>query len=256
MAAGHRLRCGHDHRPRLPPLDHARSAGRRPRRGLDDLGRRRARATSTPPAGRSSSTSGHGRREIAAAMAEQAGAPRVRPRQRLHHRAARGVCRGGRAAPADRRPRDLPGQRRLGGDRDGAQARPRLPPRPRRAGPLDRLRAVGELPRQHARRPGPVRAQAAPSPVRGLAGPVPAPLGGLSVSWRRSGRQRPRDRRRAGRRSWRRRSWRPARAPSPRSSPSRSSARPSLRPCRPTTTGRRSPRSAGGTASCSSPTRS
>ena len=48
----------------------------------------------------------------------------------------------------------------------------------------------------------------------------------------------------------------PVPARSPRSSPSRSSARPWPRPCHPTATGRRSPRSAAGTACCSSPTRS
>ena len=68
-------------------------------------------------------------------------------------RAAGGVCRGGRPAPAHRRAGDLPGLRRIGGDRDGPQAGPRLPPGPRRTGPLDRLRAVGELSRQHARAP-------------------------------------------------------------------------------------------------------
>ena len=46
-----------------------------------------------------------------------------------------------------------------------------------------------------------------------------------------------------------------ARDASPPSSPSRSSARRWPPPSRPTATGRRSPRSAGGTASCSSPTR-
>ena len=75
---------------------------------------------------------GHGRREIAAAMAEQAGRARLRPRQRVHDGAARALRRGGRPPPADRRPGDLPGLGRVGGHRDRPQARPRLPPRPRR----------------------------------------------------------------------------------------------------------------------------
>ena len=57
-----------------------------------------------------------------------------------------------------------------------AEARPRLPPRPRRDRPLDRHRALGELPRQHARRARPVGPPAAPPAVRGLARPVPARL--------------------------------------------------------------------------------
>ena len=77
------------------------------------------------------------------------GASRVRARQRVHHGAARAVRRGRRCPPADGRSRDLPGQRRFGGHRDGPQAGPCLSHRPRRAGPLDRLRPLGELPRQH-----------------------------------------------------------------------------------------------------------
>ena len=182
--------------------------------------------------------------------------PGLCPRQRLHDRAARGVCPRGRRPPAARRPGDLPGVGRLGGDRDGAQAGPRLPPRARRDRALDRLRALGQLSRQHARRARPVRSQAAPPAVRGLARPLPACLGGLSVSGR-------------GCRAPTR--WRPPTisppsssgpsrrrvpAPSPRSSPSRSSARPWPRSSRPTATGRPSPTSAAGTACCSSPTRS
>ena len=75
----------------------------------------------------------------------------------------------GRPRAAGRRPGDLPGQRRLGGDRDRPEAGPRLPPRSRRGRPLDRDLALGQLPRQHARRARPVRAAAAPSPVRGVA---------------------------------------------------------------------------------------
>ena len=45
--------------------------------------------------------------------------------------------------PAPRRPGDLPGLGWLRGDRDRAQARPRVPPRARRDRPLDRLLALG-----------------------------------------------------------------------------------------------------------------
>ena len=137
---------------------------------------------------------GHGRRSIAEVMAGPGRPPRVRPRQRLHDRAARGLRRRGRPPPAPGRSGDLPGVGRLGGDRDRPQARPRLPPRPRRGRSLGRLRPLGELPRQHPRRARPVRAQAAPPAVRGLARPFPPPLGGLPVPRRRARRERPRAR--------------------------------------------------------------
>ena len=79
------VRCGHDHGTRLPPLDHGRSTDRGPRRGLDHLGRGRAGPTSTPRVARSSSTWATGAARSRRAMAEQAGAGRLRPRQRLHH---------------------------------------------------------------------------------------------------------------------------------------------------------------------------
>ena len=94
--------------------------------------------------------------------------------------------------------RHLPGLRRVRGHRDRAQAGPGVSHRARRAGSLDRLRPMGELPRQYARRPRPVGPQAAPSAVRGLAGAVPAPLRGVSVPCRRSGGECPRDRRGTG----------------------------------------------------------
>ena len=154
---------------------------------------------------------GHGRREIAAAMADQASPRRVCPRQCLHVRAAGALCRGRREAPAARRPGDLPGVGWLGGHRDGDQARQDLPRRPRRVGSVDRLRAMGQLPRQHARRPGPVRSQAAPPPVRRLAGPVPASLRGLSVPRRATLVPTPWPRARSSRASSRRPSRPPAR---------------------------------------------
>ena len=96
------------------------------------------------------------------------------------------------AVPARRRPGDLPGVGRLRGDRDGAQAGPRLPPRARRAATAGssspaggattatRLGALDLSGRKPLRRP-----------VRGLARPVPARLGGLSVP-RRTARRRTR----------------------------------------------------------------
>ena len=48
-------------------------------------------------------------------------------------------------------------------------------------GPLDRVRPLGQLPRQHARRARPVRPPPAPPPVRGLARPVPARERGVPV---------------------------------------------------------------------------
>ena len=125
-------------------------------------------------------------------------APGLRPRQRVHDRAARGLCARGRSPPARRRPGDLPGLRWLRSDRDGAQAGPRLSPRPRRDRALDRLRAVGQLSRQHVGRPRPVRAQAVAPPVRGLARALPPRLGGLPVPRRAARRECARERGRAG----------------------------------------------------------
>ena len=124
---------------------------------------------------------GHGRREIAAAMADQAGRLAYAHGSAFTTEPLEAYAREVGAAPAGRRPGDLPGVGRVRGDRDGAQAGPRLPPVARRAGSPHRLRAVGELPRQHARRARPVRAQAAPPPIRGLARPLPARLGRLSL---------------------------------------------------------------------------
>ena len=116
-----------------------------------------------------------------------------------------------------------PVQRRFRGHRDRPQTGPRLSPRPRRAGPMDRLRALGELPRQHARRPGPVRTQAAAPALRGVAGPLPARVRGLSVPGGRSRRQRPGHRRRTGRGTGGGDRRGRGRGPSLRSWPSRSS---------------------------------
>ena len=125
-----------------------------------------------------------------------------------------------------------------------------------RAGPPDRLRPVGELPRQHPGRARPVRAQAAAPAVRGLARAVPARVGGLSVPGGLPRRRTPW----APPTSWPPSSIARSRPPvpgrSPRSSRSRSSGRRWRPSSRPTATGRRSRRSAAATACCSSPTRS
>ena len=179
-------------RPRLPPLARSRPAGRG--RGARDSTIRDAagREYLDAAGGAIVVNVGHGRRvDRRRSSAEQAGPPRVRPRQRVHDRAAsRRTPREVGPDPAGRRPGDLPGQRRLGGDRDRAEAGRRLPPGSRRGRSLDRHLALGQLPRQHARRARPVGPAAAPPAVRGLAGPVPARVGGLPVSRRRARRAR------------------------------------------------------------------
>ena len=132
------------------------------------------------------------------------------------------------------RPGHLPGVGRIRGHRDGAQAGPGLSPRPRRDGPLDGVRPMGELPRQHPGRPGPVGPPAAPSTLRGVARSLPSRVGGIPVSGGRPGIERPRRPGRARRWSWTGRSRRPGRERWPPSSPSRSSAPRSRRSFRPT----------------------
>ena len=185
------LPSGRGCRTRLPPLDGRRSAGRGRGAGLDDRGRRRPRIPR-----RRRRRDRRRRRARPCRDRRGDGRPgrprRVRARQRLHHRAARGLRGRGRAAPPDGRPGDLP----------GLAAAPRRSRRPssspgrttsRAASPSagSSYRALGELPRQHARRARPVRPHAAPPAVRGLAGPVPARVRGLPVPRRRTGRQRP-----------------------------------------------------------------
>ena len=105
-------------------------------------------------------------------------------------RSRRTPRRSGRHLPVDD-PAIYPVSGGSRGHRDGAQARPGLPPRPRRDRALDRHRPVGELPRQHARGARPVGSRAAPPAVRGLARPVPPCQRRLSVPRRRAGRPRP-----------------------------------------------------------------
>ncbi len=144
---------------------------------------------------------GHGRASIARVLGEQLGRLAYAHGSTFTTRAARGLRGGDRAAAAGPRSGHLPGQRRLRGDRDRAEAQPRLPPRPWRDGPLDRDLPVGELSRQHARGARPVRASATPPAVRGLARPVPPRLDALSVPGRRARCARARVGRGAGRRA-------------------------------------------------------
>ena len=257
MRPGHRLRCGDDHRPRLPPVRHARSAGRgrapRARRSGTPTGGR----TSTRPAARSSSTSATaGARSPRRWPSRPAAWPTPTAARSRPNRSSGTRRRSAAHLPLDGAV-DLSRVRRVGGDRDRAEAGPGLPHRARRAGSLDRVRAVGELPRQHARArstcPDASRSAARTRAGSGGSGTcrrrirtVPATPGAnaratgdeLAAGARGGDRGgRARDRRRVRRRADRRaRRW--------------------PRPCRPTTTGRRSPTSAGATACCSSPTRS
>ena len=137
-------------RSRLLPSLLAEPADRRPRRGLDDLGYRGARLPR-----RGGRCGRRQRRPWSRPRSPRSWRPRPAPLAYAHGSAftnepleayAREVGR----PPAPRRAGDLPGQRGLGGDRDGAEDGARLPPRPRRGGPPDRHRPLGQLPRQHA----------------------------------------------------------------------------------------------------------
>ena len=238
-------------RSRLPALARSRAAGRR----------RGSRRRSATPRARVPRRVGRGDRRqrrprpgVDRPRPGRAGrAPVVRPRSALHDAAAsRTTPRAvGRHLPIDGAG-DLPGQRRLGGDRDRAEARPRLPPRPRRGRPLDRHRALGELPRQHARRAGPVGPAPLRRPYEGWLGRFRARLGGLPVSRRRARTPTPSATPTSWPRSWTASSRRPApgtRRRVRRGADRRGDARRAS--SRPTATGRRSRRSAGATASCS-----
>ena len=245
-----------DERARLPPLRLAQPAGRGRGPRLDHRRRRRPRVPRRRRRARSSSTSATG-----GARSPPSSRSR-RPASSYAHGSAfttepleRYAAEVG-AAPADGRSGDLPGLGRVRGDRDGAQAGPRHPDRPRRDRTLGRDLALEQLPRQHAGRARPVRAQAAAPPVRGLARALRARQRGLPVPRRRAGlpgRWRPP---RSWPTSWSGRSRPPDPAPWRRSSPSRSSGRRWAPSSRPTATGRRSRRCAAGTACCSSRTRS
>ena len=103
---------------------------------------------------------GHGRREIADVIAEQAARLAYAHGTRVHDRAPRAVRGRDRAPPPRGGCRDLPCFRRVGGDRDRAQAGPVDPDRTRRDAALGGDRSLEQLPRQHPGSAGPVRAQA------------------------------------------------------------------------------------------------
>ena len=94
-----------------------------------------AASTSTPPAGRSSSTSATG---AARSRTSWPSRPPASPTRTARPSRARPLERYAAAvgqAPADGRAGDLPGERRVRGHRDRAQAGPRHAARPRRGGP-------------------------------------------------------------------------------------------------------------------------
>ena len=148
-----------DHRRRreaLPRRRRWRDRGRRrPRRPLAD--RRRDRAARQDP---------------------------VRARDAVHHRGARDLRGRARRGPARARRADLPGERRLRGRRDRAQARAHLPPGGRPGGQGDGDRPPVLVPRQHARRARPLREGAAAQAVHAVARPVPARAARLRVPLR------------------------------------------------------------------------
>ena len=175
-----RYDAAREHRPRLPPHERPRPADRGrgtrhddPRRGRARVPRRRGRCDR----GQRRATAGaRSRRRWPSRPAAWPSPTAARSRPSRSRR-----MRARSLATCPSTTRRSTRVRWLRGDRDGTQAGPRLSPRPRRDRALDRLRAVGQLPRQHPGRARPVRAQAAAPPVRGLARALPARLGGLPV---------------------------------------------------------------------------
>ena len=189
-----------------PPSQHR---GRPPRRGarprLDHRGRRRAVASSTPPVAPSWSTSGMAEprsprpwrtRPVGSRM------PMARPSRPSRSRPT--PPRSGRTCPSTSR-RSTP----------SVVARRRWRPRSRWRVPTTLARGesdrwivvgpLGQLSRQHARRPRPLRPPASSAPVRGLARPVPTRQRRVPLSRRRTRAPRrsgpprtPRDRAGAG----------------------------------------------------------
>ena len=233
-------------RPRLPPFAAGRSARRRRGVRLDDPGRRRPRV---PRCGRRRDRRQRrprpARRSPTRWPTRPAGSPmptaaRSRPSRSRPTRAEVGPY-----LPVDD-PAIYPVSRRLGGDRDGAQARPRLPPRPRRdrsagssiarwgsyhGNTLGALDLSGPASRCAARtRRGWAGSGTSRPPTR--TAPASRARTPSATADELAARARARDRGGRARDAW------------PRSSRSRSSARRWPRPCRRTTTGRRSPRSA------------
>ena len=149
-AGPRRRRSSPRDRPRLPAVRRRPTRRSRSRRTARPSSTRRAASTSTPPVGAIVVNVGHGRREIADAIAEQAA------RLSYAHGSAfttealeRYAAELGPHLPVDD-PAIYPVSGGSEADRDRAQARPRDAAGPRRRGPLDRVRALGQLPRQHA----------------------------------------------------------------------------------------------------------
>ena len=111
----------------------------------------------------------------------------VRSRDDLHERTAGAVRPRRGPASAGRRPGDLPGQRRLGGDRELPEAGSGLSPGPPRAGPDCRDRAPRQLPRQLHGGAGSVGPRAAAPALRAVARTLRA----TSAPRIRTGRERP-----------------------------------------------------------------
>ena len=251
------LRCGGEHRSRLSPLGAARSAGRR--RGA------RARRSATPTGNEYLDAAGgaivvnvgHGRREIAAAMAAQAGRLAYAHGSAFTTEPLEAYAAGGRRRTC---PSTTPRSTRSSGGSEAIETALKLARAYHLArGEPDRLivfarwgsyhgNTLGALDlsgRKPLRRPyegwlGRFRHVSAAYPYRaGVPGANALGTADELAAELDRGDSRP-----------------PVPGRSRRSSPSRSSGRRWRPRSRRTATGRRSPRSAGATACCSSPTRS
>ena len=245
-------------RPTPPTVGGDRRSGCRDHRQRLDDRAADGRRTSTPPAGPSSSTSGTAGARSPRVMAEQAGRLAYAHGSAFTTEPLEAYAAEPRPLLPRRRSGHLPGQRRLRGDRDRAQARPRLPPGPRRDRALTSSSPAGgaTTATPSARSTCPAAGRCAGRTSRGWAAfrhvsaayPVPRRRSRQRTPWPTADDLAAElDRAIRGRR---------AADASPRSWPSRSSGRRWPPPSRRTTTGRRSPRSAAATASSSSPTRS
>ena len=124
---------------------------------------------------------GHGRASVAAVMAEQAGRLAFVHELGVHDGACRDVRRGSRCGPAGRRPGDLPGVGRVGGDRDRSQTR--------RAyhlarGETERDVVIARHGSYHGNTLGALHLSGRPPlrrPYEAVAGPVPARLSRVPV---------------------------------------------------------------------------
>ena len=224
-------------RPRLPSLDAAPIRRSRVAPRLDDRRRRRSRV---PRRRRRRDRRQRRARpaEIAAAMADQAAALAYAHGSAFTTEPLEAYAAEVGADPAGRRPGDLPGVRRLGGHRDGPQARPCLPPRPRRDRSRGRHRAAGAATTatRSARWTCPGARRCAGRTSRGSAGSGTCPR--RTRTARASPARTPSATPRPSPPSWSGHRRGAGRDASRRSSPSRSSGPRSPPPSRPTTTGR------------------